>query len=83
MQSTATNYASAESSLIRINPPRRKASWGESSSAVNSTLHGDRMNNCHDVMEIYADCLKTHSPAQICKTAASYYHVCMTFERDI
>lgn len=61
-----------------INPPKRQPTWkGRHSPVVSASLRGNSMHNCEDVRRVYAECLETHSTDNACKTAASYFSLCM------
>jgi hypothetical protein len=44
-------------------------------------LTGSVMRDCNSVREIHAQCLATQSDDNICKTAASYFAMCMSKNR--
>lgn len=66
----------SSNAAIRIHSRGRSGSWGTHSPVVMATLKGIKMENCDEVREVYAECLRTHSSDSICKTAASYFRVC-------
>lgn len=80
IEDLSTEFAK-ESATIQINPPKRTNTWGEHNSVVMATMYGNRMTNCQDVREIYAECHAAHSKDNICKTAASYFSICMMGSR--
>jgi hypothetical protein len=71
----------SESETIIINPRKRSPSWGSHAPLVMATFPtaSDRrpLSNCADVRDVYGQCLETHSSDNICKTAASYFSICM------
>lgn len=72
------NVLRSEETGLIINPPPRKPTLvGRYNPVVSATLHGNRMRTCQDVRKIYSECLHTHSTDSICKTAASYFTICM------
>lgn len=81
MQAIETIEYAPESDTIIINPRKRSPSWGSHSPPPPATasLHGGKnpLSNCGDVRAIYGECVSTHSSDSICKTAASYFSICM------
>lgn len=53
---------------------QRKGSWGQQPEL--SRRGGHPLTTCGDIREIYGECLESHSQAQICKKAASYFTLC-------
>jgi hypothetical protein len=80
MRSTIEHVSELPTQLtntILINPPKPLKDWGRHSRVVMATSSGNHMNTCQDVREIYNECRVSHSNASICKTAASYFSICM------
>jgi hypothetical protein len=70
----------ADAPTIIINPRKRSPSWGsqpiEPAPLAMRGRNALAMTNCHDVREIYGECLATRNSDQLCKTAVSYFSVC-------
>lgn len=47
------------------------------SPVVMAMLTNNRMTNCRDVSAMVAECQASGSDDQVCRTAASYFDVCM------
>ena len=53
----------------------RTIAWTHSP-VVLAMLDNNKMENCRDVQEIFAECLATSSKDRICKTATHYFGKC-------
>lgn len=78
-----TSTVNQEETII-INPARRKRSpsFDRYNPVIMATVSGNDMKNCRDVRDAFQHCLTTHSKDTICKTAASYFSICMSSHQE-